>query len=73
MSKEIINATIREITRALKEDLKDSEKQLTVNVNPTIADKIRELLKTPKNKALIFHGAKIRKKKTLLINQVEII
>lgn len=70
MSKEIINATIRELTRVLK---KDSEKQLTVNVNHAIADKIRELLKMPKNKALIFHGAKIRKKKALLINQVEII
>ena len=48
-------------------------KQLTINVNPEIADKLRIYLKLPKYKPLIFLGAKVRKKNILKIDQVEII
>lgn len=70
----IIARAIIDLSKCYEEDKKpsDAPPSFVVNVSPEVYEEIRVSTKTTKNKPVFFHGVKMRSKKALLFNQVEI-
>lgn len=70
----IIARAIIDLTKRYEEDKKpfDPPPSFTVNVSPEVYEEIRVSTKTAKSKPVFFYGAKMRSKKALLFNEVEI-